>query len=226
MISKEEGAFCTGADFCQELVSAEDTGFTRTYRGDPPSRIICHSANLSVLADLSPLTVGHLLIVSNDHFLSFGQVLLRHEAEVEEVLNSIYGQYVATFGEIVVFEHGSSRAMDGSACITHAHLHLLPLRLDAVHRRMLEDGLVATELDGIKDLKGLGEQDLPYFYCGDREVHRVYGVARKMPRQYLRSVAGRLLGISDPEWDYALIVRKEFLRATVAKTTDWRITPR
>jgi diadenosine tetraphosphate (Ap4A) HIT family hydrolase len=214
-------SFCTGADFCHELSGATDTDFTRTYQGDPESRIICRSRNLSLLADLSPLTAGHLLLVSNDHYLSFGEVLNDHLDEVQEVLERIFGHYAEAFGDPVVFEHGSSRSMDGSACITHAHLHLLPLCLDEVHRTLMRDGLSDCRLAGIGDLRALGAQGLPYFYCGDRNTHRVYGVARKMRRQYLRSVAAELLGIADPEWDYALVVRKELLRLTMAKTIGW-----
>jgi len=215
---------CVGADFCQELSGAADTDFSRTYQGSPGSRIICRSENLALLADMSPLTTGHLLLVSNEHYLSFGEVVRDHATEVEDALKLIYGQYSMTFGELVVMEHGSSQEMDGSACITHAHMHFLPLRLDAVHRAMTEDGLTALELTDIKDLKRLGERGLPYFYCGDSTRHRVYGVARKMRRQYLRSIAGKLLGIADPEWDYAVVLRKELLRATLARTAGWHIS--
>lgn len=222
-MSEAVDAICTGADFCQELASSADTEFSRTYAGDPVSRMICRSSNLCLMADMSPLTIGHLLLVSNRHYLSFGEVLGDHAEEVGEVLVHVFDRYVETFGDPVVLEHGSSRSMDASACITHAHLHLLPLRLDAVHDVMTKDGLAVSELPDIQSLSLLGDQGLPYFYCGNRVVHRVYGVSRRMRRQYLRSVAGRLLGIADPEWDYAVTVRKELLRATVEKTAGWEM---
>lgn len=88
---------------------------------------------------------------------------------------------------------------------------------------MTQDGLSSIPLDEITDLEQFGRADLPYFYCGDAATHKVYGVAQKKPRQYLRSVAGRLLGIEDPEWDYAITVRKHLLRATLEETASWRI---
>ncbi|MEV5088691.1 hypothetical protein ACWEQ5_30280 [Streptomyces griseoincarnatus] len=42
-----------------------------------------------------------------------------------------------------------------------------------------------------------------------------------MRSQYLRSVVGRLLGIPDPLWDYALVVRRELLRETMTLTRSW-----
>lgn len=214
---------CGGSDFCQELAGVTDTAFRRVYAGDPERRIISQGATLSLLADMSPLVRGHLLLVSNRHYFSFGEVAIDHREAVTASIEKISPQYLATFGELVIMEHGSTDSMDGSACITHAHLHLLPLRLSNVHETMVRDDLASRHIDGIADLAQLGRAGLPYFYCGDTTTHRVYGVAQTRPRQYLRSVAGRLLGLEDPEWDYALIVRKDLLKATVRDTVDWRI---
>jgi len=69
----------------------------------------------------------------------------------------------------------------------------------------------------------MADQGRSYFYVGDSFQHRLYGVGKKMRRQYLRSVAGGLLGIPDPEWDYALVVRKELFRATLSRVTNWSL---
>ncbi|MQY05182.1 HIT family protein [Actinomadura macrotermitis] len=219
----EPEGFCVGSDFCQELAGAGETVFQRVYDGRPSSRIISHGSTISLLADMSPLTRGHLLMVSNRHYVSFGQLMIDHADAAKTALADVLPQYKASFGEPVIMEHGSTNSMDGSACITHAHLHLLPLQLDQVHALMTLDGLSSTALGSISDLAELGHADLPYFYCSDASTHRVYGVAQPMPRQYLRSVAGRLLGLDDPEWDYAVIVRKQLLRATVEEAMDWRV---
>jgi diadenosine tetraphosphate (Ap4A) HIT family hydrolase len=215
---------CEGSDFCQELAGATETAFRRVYDGDPEGRIIGHGPTISLLADMSPLARGHLLLVSNRHYVSFGEVVSDHADAVTAALSMILPQYRASFGEPVILEHGSSNSMNGSACITHAHIHLLPLRFDQVHGLMTRDGLSSTSIDGIVDLAQFGRAGEPYFYCGDAEVHRVYGVAQARPRQYLRSIAGTLLGINDPEWDYALVVRKHLLRATVNDVANWRIS--
>ncbi|MFI6900111.1 HIT domain-containing protein [Nonomuraea sp. NPDC050394] len=219
----EPAGFCVGSDFCQELAGAADTTFRRVYGGQPAERVVGRGATVSLLADMSPLTHGHLLLVSNKHYVSFGEVMAECGEAVTQALGEILPQYKTSFGEPVIMEHGSTKRMNGSACITHAHLHLLPLRFAQVHAVMKRDGLASAPIDGIAGLRRLGLAGLPYFYCGDGDTHRVYGVAQATPRQYLRSVAGRLLGIDDPEWDYAVVVRKHLLSATMEETADWLV---
>lgn len=220
----EPEGICVGSDFCQEIAGATDTAFRRVYEGDPEGRIISRGATVSLLADMSPLAQGHLLLVSNSHYVSFGQVVLDHADAVCSAIAQVFPQYGTSFGKPVILEHGSATSMDGSACITHAHLHLLPLRSVEIHDLMSSDGLVSTTIDNITGLGRFGIADLPYFYCADAETHRVYGVAQARPRQYLRSVAGRLLGMKDPEWDYALIIRKDLLRSTVKEARSWQLS--
>lgn len=216
--------YCVGSGFCHELSGELDTDFYRTYRGDPSSRIVGRSGNLSVMVDMSPLCTGHLLIASDHHYLSFAEVAKDHESEVKDVMDQVFVQYQNTFGEPIILEHGSSPGIDGSSCITHAHLHVLPLELDALHAIMTDDGLNSRELDGLGELAKIADQRVPYFYCADQRRHRVYSPGRTpMRRQYLRSVAGTLLGIPDPEWDYALVVRKDLFRITMSQVAGWRI---
>jgi diadenosine tetraphosphate (Ap4A) HIT family hydrolase len=214
---------CVGADFCQELSGGADTTFRRVYAGDPADRIIARSRHLSLLVDLSPLCTGHLLIASNAHYLSFAEVIRDHGDEVIRFRDRVLEQYTTIFGAPVVLEHGSFEGMDGSACITHAHWHVLPLALEDIDGIIRGDGLPVTEFGHVLELASAIEKAKPYFYCADGSRHLVYADALRVPRQYLRSVAGRLLGIPDPEWDYAVVVRKDLLRHTLDLTVPWNI---
>jgi hypothetical protein len=49
----------------------------------------------------------------------------------------------------------------------------------------------------------------------------VYEPSPATGRQYLRSILGRVLSIDDPEWDYALVVRKDYLRETMSRARLW-----
>lgn len=93
---------CAGADFCEELTGCGDTSFTRFYEGDPPSRAVCSTENLTLLADMSPLVLGHLLLLPSNHYLSFAQVLSRHEHEVRSFLADFVPLYRETFGEPLI----------------------------------------------------------------------------------------------------------------------------
>src|SRR3712207_831311 len=52
---------CPNSDFCAELAGTAETNFFRTYCGDPETRMLGNTDNLAVVADLSPLTSGHIL---------------------------------------------------------------------------------------------------------------------------------------------------------------------
>jgi diadenosine tetraphosphate (Ap4A) HIT family hydrolase len=215
---------CRGADFCSELSGRSDTEFDAVYDGDPPTRLIARSGNFTLMADMSPLCIGHLLLVPNLHYLSFAEAIAEHEAEVKDITERIVDQYAQTFGEPLILEHGSSRTTDGSSCITHAHWHLLPIPFDSVNEIIVRDGLDWTDLDGLGEL-ARSARGTTHFLCCDRHRRRLYGSGRGMRRQYLRSVVAAVLGIPDPEWDYAVVVRKYLLRETMVATADWRLGP-
>lgn len=220
----ESSITCFGSDLCQELAGDPDVSFTRVYEGDPPSRVILDTENLSLIADISPLALGHLLLVSKRHYYSFAEVIADHGREVAELQQAFHGQYEQTFGAPLVFEHGSTEDMESAACVTHAHWHYLPLDAEMVDRILIRDGLKPTSLSGISDLARMRALNTSYYYRAAGHTHFLYGVGESKRRQYFRSVAGEILGIPDPEWDWAVVVRKDILRETVAAAANWKFS--
>lgn len=214
---------CTGADFCAELSGSGETSFVRFYEGDPPSRLIYSTENLTLLADMSPLVLGHLLLLPSQHYMSFAQVLSRHEAEVRSLLAGFVPLYRETFGEPLILEHGSSAGQESHACITHAHLHFLPVDGESVDELLIADALAYHELDSLGALALSPWPSSAYFLRVYREKCRVYRPTEDQKRQYLRSVVGTVLSIEDPEWDYAVVMRKEVLRETMRMVDYWPV---
>jgi len=214
---------CKGADFCEEISGSDETAFSRVYEGDPPSRRICSTEHFELLADLSPLTVGHLLLLPKKHYLSFAQIVRDHANEVTGLLTRLVVLYATTFGRPLVLEHGSTSDVDHQACITHAHLHLLPVDGEAVDDILLKDGLRYRDLASFGDLGAAPWPESAYFLRYYDNQCRVYLPTVSQKRQYLRSVVGSVLSIEDPEWDYALVVRKSHLRATMNLACSWSI---
>lgn len=212
---------CDGADFCEEIAGATDTSFSRFYEGNPPHRRARSTANFEVLADMSPLVTGHLLLLPRKHYLSFAQVLGHHPGETEELLDDIATIYRETFGEPLILEHGSGVDEESHACITHAHLHLLPADADAVDDLLVHDGLSYFDLESITELREAPWPESAYFLRHHRGRSRVYVPNGNQKRQYLRSVVASTLDIPDPEWDYAVIVRKDCLRRTMKLVESW-----
>ncbi len=210
-------------DFCQELMGESDTSFSRTYQGNPPSRIICRGLNLTVMADLSPLCRGHILLVSNTHYFSFSEVAKNHLTELADTTTQVLTLYRDTFGEPVILEHGSVSDMRGSSCITHAHWHILPLIPGKLVNIMEADGLVSTELHSFDNLAAIAARKVPYFLVAGPNFLRLFGIGQVMRQQYLRSIVGKELGIPDPEWDWALVVRKHLLRNNILAAQSWEL---
>lgn len=216
----EDGLICGGSDLCSELRGASHTTFSLTYAGDPPSRVVGSTQNLRLIVDHSPLTLGHLLLLPVEHVVSFGHIVDTLGGEIDQLLESMHSHYTKTFGSYSVLEHGSSTTMT-MTCIDHAHWHIVPLSGSDVRARMARDGLDILTLEGRRELSQFAHDDLTYFYCYDGVTHTAMGVGVELRRQYLRSVIGDIVGIPDPLWDYAVVVRKELLRQTVALAQQW-----
>ncbi|MEV4497082.1 hypothetical protein AB0J84_15445 [Micromonospora arborensis] len=211
---------CTGAELCDELRTEGVSTFAATYQGRPASREIASVAGFRLLADMSPLTVGHLLLLPEDHHLSFGHLDAAQFDQVRVVMSRLRPLYIATFGQMAILEHGSSTRLP-SACITHAHWHLLPIDGARAVGLMVRDGLIPIQLSDITALRRFAAVDRPYYYCCDGNAHIAFDAERRIRSQYLRSVVGVMLGLADPEWDWSLVIRKDFLRATMIATQGW-----
>ncbi|WP_326553091.1 HIT family protein [Micromonospora sp. NBC_01813] len=215
-----EASACDGDELCDELRPGDADTFAAVYHGDPPSRTIASMPGLRLVADLSPLAVGHLLLLPERHHLSFGHLDAERIGQVRDVVGRLRPRYVATFGQMAIMEHGSSTTTP-SGCITHAHWHILPVNGSRLAEMIACDGLSAIRLPDFTALRRFAETDRPYFYCTDGDDHVAFDAQRRIRPQYLRSVAGALLGIAEPEWDWSLVVRRHLLRATMIATAGW-----
>jgi diadenosine tetraphosphate (Ap4A) HIT family hydrolase len=221
-MSYQDHELCAGADFCQEISGTRDVTFHRIYAGHPASRRIITTDRFVLMADLSPMTVGHLLLLPKAHYFSFAQVTRQQLNALGDVLDLILPRYAQTFGAPpVIMEHGSSRNDDHIACITHAHWHMVPLNGDQIADRIRLDGLPETTLSDIRTLGQEPWTETSYYLTSYDGTLHLYRPQPTLRRQYVRSVIGRCLGMRDPEWDYAVIVRRHLLRETLAMTASW-----
>jgi diadenosine tetraphosphate (Ap4A) HIT family hydrolase len=206
---------CDDSQLCAELNGeTEGIAFHALYQGHPESRIVTQGDNFALVADISPLGIGHTLLVPRNHYINFGTI----PEELANELDSFRGHCLSLisdhYGPATVLEHGSSSNMRRSACISHAHWHLIP-GLKSPIQIFERDGLRGFDVCTWRELGGFAELDRPYFYYNFGSEHRIYSTNLSMPHQYLRIVMAEILGIPEPEWDWALSLRPELLRATV-----------
>jgi len=191
-------------------------------------QVLDASGNLVLLADTSPISEDHLMLITKDHYPSFAAIPAELREESEQKLGEVL-EKMAQFHpdkELFVFEHGVGE-IDGEVvqcggCINtdHAHLHIIPLaKVDEHNASMLLSERIPEELEleqhEIKSLPNLNfsiTRDFPYLYLGTYETNStgqlfVQGSTNtKIPSQLVRKlVAVTYFGKdeNDPtEWDW------------------------
>jgi diadenosine tetraphosphate (Ap4A) HIT family hydrolase len=215
---------CDDSRLCAEL-AGETAGiaFHDLYGGDPPSRQLYNTDHFTVLIDLAPLVEGHLLIVPKWHALSFGQVPPHMWGELLDLRTLVTERVTEIYGRPTILEHGSSSSITFSACVSHAHWHVIPVAVDLVPT-FTADGLRGRLIDDVTEIVRLGAADISYILYDTMTPKGlwIYESGLSKRHQYLRAAIAEQIGIPEPEWDWSIIQRRDLLRATyVALGTDW-----
>lgn len=196
--------------FCSEMA----TGLPPAREGVTiPSRRLWETPHFVMIADISPLVVGHVIIIPRAHILSFGSIPQEFLAELSEFILKASEKLAAHAFPPVVLEHGSDSLSDTGGCVAHAHLHLVPAPLDM---RSPLGKWQQTEISSMHDLRNWAQQDIPYVYVGD--PHGAGVVADRLvgiPKQFLRIEVARQVGLADPLWDWRTHILDRNLRDTV-----------
>ena len=111
--------------FCSTLVSDELNGSW--------NKPLFESANFAVLPSLGSLVEGWVLIVPKKHFICTGALPINLVREMNSLKADVCARLGFLYGELCAFEHGPSVAARSVGCgVDHAHLHIVPLRVDLV----------------------------------------------------------------------------------------------
>jgi ATP adenylyltransferase len=149
---------------------------------------------------LGSLVPGYLLILPLAHVTSTSRIpdsekakFASFTADISSRLSSLYEQ------PVTIFEHGActSPSQQRSACVSHAHLHLVP----GSYSLISESAGEASEYSTYEQFLTSAPDD-PYLMLQDPGGPLVSFADRPSP-QFFRQVIARSLGM--PEcWDYAL----------------------
>lgn len=179
--------------------------------------LVYEDENIYVMPDISPLTVGHLLIVSKKHYQGYGNASL-------ETLNSVnyfLEYYKHKIGErnYTIFEHGATTAYHAGASIDHAHIHIVPLEVNMKKEleKEFEKG-VRCDLLGLKEFAEKGKSYL-FFKAGWDMQGYAYSVG-KIESQYLRKLANQFMQ-KKPDFNWERTYKKEIAYLEFQKTLAW-----
>jgi diadenosine tetraphosphate (Ap4A) HIT family hydrolase len=196
--------------FCRELQSGKLPDFVDA---DIDSRILHETDRFVVMADISPLVPGHVMIVPKAHILCYGAVEDTERDEFSGLVNAVRTILAEHYGPSVILEHGTSSLEPVADHVTHAHLHIVPVDID------IRDSLVnynTTTISSLSDLSRWAARDEAYIYfesCAGERI--VADQIVDIKRLFIRSEIARCIGLPDPLWDWRRHILNDNLRATV-----------
>ena len=205
--------------FCRELQSGRLPDFCDA---DIDSRILHETNRFVVMADISPLVPGHVMIVPKAHILCYGAVEATAQDEFSCLVNATRTILREYYGPSVVLEHGTSSLEPVADHVTHAHLHVVPAAID------IRDSLLnfnTTTIASFSDLSSWAARDEAYIYfescAGERTVaDRIVGIKRL----FIRSEVAKRIGLAEPLWDWRRHILSDNLRSTVKtlRHANWK----
>src|ERR1043166_3757223 len=100
---------------------------------DISSRIVYEDSDFLVLPSISPLAIGHVMIVPKQHVTS----LVQMEKSTFDNLSALKSRIVHTMEDsssnVLWWEHGIALGASGGCGVSHAHIHFLPLPMNILH---------------------------------------------------------------------------------------------
>jgi diadenosine tetraphosphate (Ap4A) HIT family hydrolase len=170
-------------------------------------KILLQTKSLVLMPDISPIVPGHMLIVTKDHYLSFSTIpeYIWQELDIlKKLALNILAEYQY---RPFFFEHGDSSGLcQVGGCISHAHLHVIPTRVDILKHlnRLSSNGLSLKKID-MKNVVPKNGCDYLYYENHDAEGCIVVNPNKPLPHQFIRIVVAQEIGIPDWDWRNILI---------------------
>lgn len=174
----------------------------------PWNRVLFESPGFVVIPSLGHFIQGWSLIVSKKHHHSIGSLgsnllseMVELQAHTESVLNRLYGSVIA-------FEHGSCSSAQAGACIDHAHLHIVPSRIDVIG--LLRARFKMRRIDTLRVLSDYASSSTPYLFYRDMRQRMWVAEARGMQSQYMRRLLAERCGVPE-KFDWAAYIGQKEL---------------
>jgi len=173
----------------------EDHGCPFCRWSDIASRLICEWDEAYVISDAHPVTLGHLLVVSKIHHLSFGAMNPLSLSRLQQAILEISRSLAELKPRVILFEHGNQTVnMSGRPSVDHAHFHLIPAA-------DLQSHLPASKKSAsFLDLQSYVTECSYYFYWDIFGGVAYWGNANDVESQFIRKTVASELGLINWNW--------------------------
>ena len=179
-------------------------------------RICFESDNFIVIPSVSPIAVGHTMLLPKQHYTSMMACPKEMKDEALTLINSLYANLSDRFGQLFLFEHGVGRLDDVACGINHAHLHFVPLggcNYDAIINR-IENILGECTDNTLRDFILSNQDKNAYLMYGVTPSDMSLVYSNVIPSQIVRSSFSHVLKHS--EWNWRQLNGKDEFVETVS----------
>ncbi len=167
---------------------------------DVRQRVITGTTEWALLPSITPLTVGHLMIVPLEHVRGTAQLPLEQRRAVFQA--AAESAALLRSGEVAVFEHGVGVDLIGGCGVDHAHIHLVPADRAAIRGatdQIRRDYPRAADADVESFLDDTVPED-SYLWLGPLGGPVTAVRTHDIPSQYLRRTIAQRIGSAAFDW--------------------------
>ena len=191
--------------FCEENLKASASPF---------DRIVASSETARIVPALGMMVPGYFLALTNRHVEAVANLDIDEAVPMYRWLERLTDIWAVRFGEYVMVEHGSCPGVKTGSCITHAHVHLVPMGETLASRLLDSEAVVWQRINDVRKLGELRGQG----YVSLKTKSGVWASSRiSLPSQWLRQQMAEHLGREI--WDWALEAGWAQLESTLAHLT-------
>lgn len=165
-----------------------------------PSVVLYENKHCMVIPDIAPLVAGHVLIVPRKHIYGIARCddeIFRAILQALFVVKKRYGD------TITIFEHGSLRSDNAGSSISHAHLHVIPIKIDLKRLIDAELGIKSFHVS-IDKLNHFSLKNQPYLFAQNNfNAPGIFYCVGQLQRQFLRRLIFNLFyNGSGYDWEH------------------------
>ena len=144
---------------------------------------------------------NYLMIISKKHINGFAELSSYDLNRLEKLLNIICEEYLRVIGTCpILFEHGSLPEGRHPASITHAHIHVIPIKLTPDRIVRLFDELKLVIKSDITALKEVKYKDY-WMYRNEGKNYFVSHSVKEAPRSCFIKIVAEQAGYDNSyEW--------------------------
>jgi diadenosine tetraphosphate (Ap4A) HIT family hydrolase len=166
------------------------------------------------IAALGAFVPGYVLVFPSVHVESIRRIPRPMTDSFNAFANKVARAIAQKYEPVTIFEHGSCAALNSrrSACLTHAHLHIIPGTYRLLEKIGFKNNRTSHEDNGAWTMKS------NYLFIQEPDERPQYYPDLGVSQFFRKIIAGRL-GISD-QWDWLMFPELDNVRTTIDQLRD------